>query len=457
MNRKLGLLSLALAVPLISACGGGSDNDDVVEAATAQVRALHASFDAPAVDIRVNGDEVLGDVTFTSASGNIDLAPGMYDVEVLLANTETVVLDETVSLSDGDLFSIIAANKVASIETLLVTEDGSTVTPGFARVNITHASPDAGVVDIYVTTFGADLPVEPTFNDVPFKASAALSSEVPAGSYQVRITGGSSTDIVYDSGELALAGGSNLSVVAVDSGRGDISPVDLVVLTGGDENPLVDDDASFVRVVHGVPATTVDVYVNDALAIEDFAYETVTDYIRLNSSPKLDLTLPDDALMNAVLSETPTLDRGSFFTVIARGIALSANYPLGFLSLEDSLEPSETETNAKLRVVHAAPFGTNDSSADDNVDVYLTGDDVSAMTTSGTTPNLPNVDYLADSGYLEIAAATYTAQVTPTGSTSVAIAAEVDAMAGENYTAIAVGGNHSPLKLLLLEDAALYR
>ena len=116
MNGNRKLLALACLVPLVSACGGDSDNDDlIIELPRAELRALHASPGAPDVDIRVNGELVLEDVSYQSASGNLSLAPGEYEVEVLEANTESVLLSETVELVDDDLISLLAANVPAEL------------------------------------------------------------------------------------------------------------------------------------------------------------------------------------------------------------------------------------------------------------------------------------------------------------------------------------------------------
>lgn len=456
MNGNRKLLALACLVPLVSACGGDSDNDDlIIELPRAELRALHASPGAPDVDIRVNGELVLEDVSYQSASGNLSLAPGEYEVEVLEANTESVLLSETVELVDDDLISLLAANVPVSLEALVVEEDGRSVTSGNARVNVIHASPTAGTVDIYVTAYGADLPDTPSINDATFKATQSLG-EVTAGEYQVRITGGSDTDVVFDSGPLTLASGANLSVVAVDTSEEEAwSPVDLVILTGSNDNPVVKDDSSFVRVVHAVPGVTVDVYVNEALTLEDFAYTGDTDgYVRLNSTPALALTLPDDAIGNAVLTGAPELERGGYYTVIANGTAADDSFPLSFVYLTDPRVAPTTAGKSNLRIVHAAPFAAGDAA---DVDVYAAGSgNAAALNLTAVDGEIllrEDLGYQEDTGYIEVDSAAYTALVTAANDGAIAIAGETTLTAFANFTAIAVGGaNSEDLELLFLLD-----
>lgn len=59
-----------------------------------RVRFVHASPDAPAVDVAVQGGDVLfGNMSFRGVSEYLELPGGVYDLEVRLAGTTNVVLD----------------------------------------------------------------------------------------------------------------------------------------------------------------------------------------------------------------------------------------------------------------------------------------------------------------------------------------------------------------------------
>jgi hypothetical protein len=59
-----------------------------------KVRFVHTSPDAPAVDIALAGGDVLiGNVAFREFSDYLPVPPGVYDLEVRLAGTDTVALD----------------------------------------------------------------------------------------------------------------------------------------------------------------------------------------------------------------------------------------------------------------------------------------------------------------------------------------------------------------------------
>lgn len=67
--------------------------DDRTRSAQAKVRFVHASPDAPAVDVAVAGGPVLfGDVAFNESDGYLAVDGGTYDLEVRVAGTSTVAL-----------------------------------------------------------------------------------------------------------------------------------------------------------------------------------------------------------------------------------------------------------------------------------------------------------------------------------------------------------------------------
>jgi hypothetical protein len=81
----------------------------------AKVRVVHASPDAPAVDIAVAGGPVLfPNVAFKEHAGYAAVPAGAYDLEVRVAGTDTVALSlPGVSLGDGQIVTVFAAGLLA--------------------------------------------------------------------------------------------------------------------------------------------------------------------------------------------------------------------------------------------------------------------------------------------------------------------------------------------------------
>lgn len=85
-------------------------------AGVSKVRFVHASPDAPAVDIFAAGvtDPIFSNFSFTDSSTYLELGPGLYDLEVRLAGGGATVLTLSgLSLDGGTNYSVFAVGSVA--------------------------------------------------------------------------------------------------------------------------------------------------------------------------------------------------------------------------------------------------------------------------------------------------------------------------------------------------------
>ena len=90
------------------------DNSGPVEG-NAWVRFVHASPDAPAVDLAVSGGPVLfSNISFQQFGTYLPVPAGTYDLEVRIAGTNTAVLYlPGISLADGDVYTAFASGLAA--------------------------------------------------------------------------------------------------------------------------------------------------------------------------------------------------------------------------------------------------------------------------------------------------------------------------------------------------------
>jgi hypothetical protein len=225
---KLKFLTLLLAAgALTGACS--DDGDNTSPEGEARVRVVHASPDAPEVDVLLNNAKVLSNVPYLAASEYLDAPAGNANLKVNAAGTATTVIDADVDLMDGTDYTVIAAGLVQAIEPIVLQDDNSTPASGNARVRAIHGAPSAPAVDIYVTAPDADLATAtPVLTAVNF-GDVADYIEVPAGDYQVRVTPAGTKTVVIDSGTLTLSSGQVRTAIAVDAPGGG-APFDLLVL-----------------------------------------------------------------------------------------------------------------------------------------------------------------------------------------------------------------------------------
>ena len=226
------LLALALTVGI---AGTACSEDDTTEPTpvTANVRVVHASPDAPNVDVLVDNVVVLTNVPYEAASAYLAVPAGTRNFKVNATGTTTTVIDADVAVTSGMYYTVMATGPVASIQPLVLTDDLTNPAAGNVKVRLVHGAPSAPNVDIYVTAPGADISMTaPTLTDVPFRGYSDYL-EVPAGSYQVRITPTGTKTVALDTGTLAVTAGQIRTGVALDATGGG-TPFGAIVLA--DEN-----------------------------------------------------------------------------------------------------------------------------------------------------------------------------------------------------------------------------
>lgn len=137
-----GALSLAaLGTPVASAQTMSGD---------AQLRVLHASPDAPAVDVYVNGSKAISNLAFGEVSSTASLPAGTYDVKVTAAGGTDAVISAKLPLEAGKHYTVVAEGKLANITAKVIEDNLVGLDAGKAQLRVVHASPDAPAVDVAV-------------------------------------------------------------------------------------------------------------------------------------------------------------------------------------------------------------------------------------------------------------------------------------------------------------------
>ena len=217
LSFKIGLALLATV-----AVGGACDDDDqsTAPAATAQLRVVHASPNAPNVDVLVDGDVALSNVAYKASSNYLAVPQGRRNLKVRAAGTTTTVIDADTALMAGMSYTVLAAGNLAGIAPLVLVDDNTAPAAGNVKLRLVHASPTAGNVDIYVTAPNTELAgATPTLANVPFRAASAYL-QVPAGTYRVRITPAGTKTVAIDVDDVTLTAGQIRTAIAVDAPGG---------------------------------------------------------------------------------------------------------------------------------------------------------------------------------------------------------------------------------------------
>jgi len=384
--------SVIVGAALITGCS--SDDDTIAPAGTSSVRIIHASADAPPVDIKLNNAVAVPGLDYPLSTGFVSIGAGTYDVAVDAivpgGNLEGVITVDNITFEKDQRYTVVALDDTANISEFVAAESAATPGPGEVAISVLHAATAVKGVDVavYVTAFNADISsAAPNFS-FDFKGQADAGA-LPAGEYQIRIVAAGNTAVpAYDSGKVDLSGfaGQKLLLAAVNTVNSTTkaaSPVKLMAYTDTTQLELIDTRTlSGARVVHLSPDAAiaasgpVEVFASSsalpsspAELIPSFSYtETVpgtNSYVGVPAGDYIFDVAPDTAGIGSSVYTSPTISLATAteYTVIAAGYVSAGTPAFDLLPTMDSNRSIVTQ--ASVKVVHGAPLAGT-------VDVYVT-------------------------------------------------------------------------------------
>jgi hypothetical protein len=414
------------------------------------IRVLHASPDAPAVNVYLDDamTPTVEELDYAESSGFATLGADTYNVDVYGitasgADTDDALITADLMFSEETKYTIVAVDSLSDVTAKVFTDDGSLSDPALVRVQVAHLSEGVPMVYVHVTEPGATLSANTALGSVSYTVGSDLLGpvEIAADDYQIRIsTDADGSNVAYDSGTVSLAAGSDLFIGAVPNVSGiGASPVSLSVLSGTGSSVLYDNtNGAAVRPVHTVSdVNAVDIgAAADAGTGDDVTaftlYEGV-DFTAVGGYTEVAAATYDvgvDAVNNDasdILLDGAALANGSSTTILAVGTSADDDFDLELVAYAD--DRRALATAAKVRIIHA-------STAAGDVDLYATATAISDYT--DLTPAYEDVPYKASTGYFELAPGTYhfTAALAGTETTGLASGA-VPLEAGDIVTIIA--------------------
>ena len=195
-----------IAALALTSCINGKGNP-VAPAPQAHVMVVHASPNAPGVDVLVDGTVAKTNLMYPDNTPYLGVAGGTRNVKVNVTGTSTTVINANLPLTAGSSYSVFAVDSVSKIGALVLTDDLAAPAAGKAHVRFVHLSPNAPAVDVAVTS-GPVL-----FANESFKGYSAFTP-VAAGTYNLEVRLAGTNTVVLPLPGITLSAGKIYTVFA---------------------------------------------------------------------------------------------------------------------------------------------------------------------------------------------------------------------------------------------------
>ena len=199
--------------------------------AQARVRVVHASPDAPKVDILLGvaggpaPQIAIEALPYGEYTDYIEVPAATYNAAINVSGTDTQVIALPLTLENGMSYTVVAigfagGNKTPSFRVTAVPETRTDAPPqDFSYIRFVHAAPSVPDVSVYALpfAFATARNSNALVPSLPFGVTTGYE-RVPAGNYFARLTPVGSKTILADAGRLTLPSQSVRTVVALDTG-----------------------------------------------------------------------------------------------------------------------------------------------------------------------------------------------------------------------------------------------
>lgn len=387
---------------------------------TARVEIIHNAADTllDVVDVFVNGEEAVPDFAFRTTTGFIDLPAGMpldinaapdgagFGGSVDLADIPFLMPDESyIAIANGTASPGYVPQQTLGLD-IFASAREIAETAGNTDVLVYHGATDAPAVDVAELQYvGGQI-----IDDLSYGQFVASYFELETLDYLLQLQDASGNPLTAYNAPLSTLGLQDAAITVLASGFFDENNEGEgfgLWVSLGSAGALVElpTASTNVEIIHNAADTAldlVDVYLNDELAIEGFAFRTTTGYIDLPAGMPINVkAAPAGAGLGsaAEILAVPFLRADTSYIVIANG-TVSPGYvpqqPLGadvFAGARlQGVDPAQTD----ILVYH----GATDAPA---VDVEAVGDPFTLL--------VDGAAYGGFAGYLTVPTVDYTLQI----------------------------------------------
>lgn len=371
----------------------------------ARVQIIHNS-PAPTVDVYANGDLLLNDFAFRTATAFDFLPAGVpIDIAVALDNSTSVadalVTFENIVFENGKTYVVTAGGIVGNGDfpfTLQVNDMAreSAQTAGNVEFAALHGSPGAPNVDVDAFAVGN------LISNLAYGDYTGYLSVAP-GAYFLNVRAAGDPNVVATF--LAdLSGLANGAATVFASGilGGDPGFGLFAALPDGTVVEFPVAPTTKVQIIHNSPSPTVDIYTNGLKLLDDFAFRTATPFVDVPADVAIDIAVAlgnSTSVADALVTfEDIVFNNGQTYVVFANGIVGDNDFPFGLAVNGLANSSGTTDDLVDINVFHGSPGAPNV-----DVDARLVGNLIQDLAYGDFTNGYLTVP--ADDYYLDVRAA----------------------------------------------------
>ena len=235
--------ALAAGALALAGCQGLSRIQPV-----SQVRVIHVSPDAPALDIRqtsaqprsVSGQMGLYNLSFGTVSSYMPISPGTYTQAAYTAGTQQQLASVHGKVLDGGQYTLLTSNIVANLQMTLLRDRSTPAPAGQVALRFLHQATRVGPVDLYLQRTGDSVGAM-----TPIAAGLAFGRDtdyitVPAGTFSMIVMpAGSalSSAPAFTTAQVSYPSTAVRSILLVDGNADDAAAPPLQIITATDYDP----------------------------------------------------------------------------------------------------------------------------------------------------------------------------------------------------------------------------
>ena len=419
MNKR-SVIKVFLAtgmVALLAACGKNaspsSDSSMKVVNLGVDLGAVNAVYDDG------GNKSFASNVARETASTYATVKGGSRNYTVTAVTGGGTLFQQAISATAGAKFSLIVYGNIASPRAMIL-QDDNIVQPDAGKFRLRVAVPAVGldVLDVYVTTPGADIStLSPSFPSVANAAVSAIA-DFAMGATQIRATIAGTKTLVYDGGTTTFADKDRFTLAIYTAGSSKLANGALMKIDDAGTFSLVRNGLGRYRFVNANASyPLVNLLFNNAIALSNVPYRGASGYVVAGTAARALTVSPSNTpgtniYANAAFSLTSAQDS----SIMLVGDLNTRDAVV----LPDTTLPSPTN-KARVRFVNGS-IGTG------AVDVF-----VSFQITAGALAER------SASAYFDYDANTYDMSVSRAGGTQLFALPGVILAAGKVYTVFVLG------------------